>query len=220
MKAAALPGGGYGVWRSGDVIDVVPGVPVPQGTGSGPAARLWEFGDETRLQLGAQWPVAETWLRSHARHQFAEPLTGSATRIQVAVTGTPTLSLIGAGPGGRDPVTLGVVETSGYPPFTAAVNLLLDSDGAAAARAAADGERGRLLLRVTGTLAADLPLAAEVLAQTALHPHPPAGATQVSATVDLADWFHPPEGGPSEIPPAPPSPHRPKGTHHAEVGQG
>lgn len=202
MRAAALPGGGYAVWLSGDVIDVVPGVPVPEGAGNGPAARLWEFGDQTRLQLGAQWPVEEKWLRSHARNLFAAgPLTGSATRIQVAVTGTPTLSLIAAGPAGRDPVTVGVVDTSGYPPFTAVVNLLLDADGAAAARAAADGERGRLLLTITGTLAADLPLVADVLAQTALHLHPPARGTQASATADLADWFHPPAGGPTEAPP-------------------
>ena len=105
----------------------------------------------------------------------------------MAVAGTPTVAVT-ARPDGGQPNTLALVDTSGYPPYTAIVNVPLGDDAAGAVDAAARGTRDRVLVTVTARLAPDLPLVPEVLASTALTVSRGAGTATATVTSDLADW--------------------------------
>ncbi len=187
MIALALPGGGYGVFVDGeDAIDLVPGTPQPERPGNGPSVRLLDLGDVTNCSLGAHWPVPEEWLRREAPALHpGRGFTGRASQLRVAVRGTPTLTLSVSSEAGGVASELVTVPTSGYPPFTAILNVQLGPDAAAALRAAAAGEPGRAFVTIRATLPVDLPLVPQVLARTGLVVHPDHTLT---ATADLADW--------------------------------
>lgn len=193
MKAIATPSGAYVVWSGGDTLDLVPGRPAPQFRDAHPVFQLWEFGDAAQLQLSVTWPAPEEWLRAHAPALFdTDELSGAATMIRVAVTGTPTLQITVAAHPGEPPTTLGAVPTSGFPPFTTVVNLSVDAVAASALRAAARGEPGRAFATVTADLPPDLPLEPNALAASALSVDLAAAGVRVSATDDLAHWAAPP----------------------------
>lgn len=214
MTAAVAPGGGYVVRVRGlDVVDVVPGWPQPEHPGTPDALRLWDFGEVAQLNLGVAWPVPEPWIRAQGPALLGEPrLTGTRTRVRVAVVGTPRVALRVTAAAGQPPAEVVAVDTSGYPPFVGLVSVPVHGATLAALRAAAAGERGRAFVTVSAALPDDLPLDLAVLSRTALvvqaapdldpsrphpvrRPTPGLGATAVTATSDLADWASPTPSG-------------------------
>ena len=181
MSALVLPGGEYADYGEGSspVIQVLPGTPRVAPPGS---LALWELGSGPVFQAGLQWPVDDGAAR-HARSLLPDAPEPALLRVSVAVTGTPSVSLLVST--GHEVRTVVTVPSSGYAPYTAALRADLDATDADAVRHALTGGRRRAFVAFTAALSPSLVPDRAVLAEAAVDYDASSG--QVRATADLAD---------------------------------
>lgn len=158
----------------------VPGSPIPERDPTGlPTLTLWLGGQQSRLQFGVQWTAEATTLQALpaeiVRRYRERKLAAAAIRLMPAQAEIDSVMLaIGNGSGGF--TDLLSVRSSGFPPFSALFNVVLDPEQTGRATRAINGSPGCLKVTYRGHIR-----------------KPGTGAAPIEPSADLGAWF--PDGG-------------------------
>jgi hypothetical protein len=171
----------------------LPGAPAPQRDPRGrPALALWVDASGARLQLGSRWELPAERLAALKRELLRShpELSLPLLRLQPAPLGEVSAELA-LGDGVAEPVPVARARSSGFTPYVAVFNLMLDEAQKEQALAALHGRHGFMTLTYHGvrvgsvtatvTVSGDV---AEDLAQLPADPSPEACLAQVADALE------------------------------------